>query len=54
MSDLEQAESEYNKAKEQIYKWSPLAKDSYFAKQQVDMWLEILSENSWCLPGSSQ
>ncbi len=51
--DLEEAEATYAKAEKQIAKWSPYARESSFARQQVELWTETLRANSWCLPGAS-
>ena len=50
--DLEEAETTYAKAKEQITIWSQF--DSGFARQQVELWTEILIANRWIEPGRAR
>lgn len=50
MSDLDEAEATYTKAREQIEIWS--ARGGDFARSQVEMWRGIMRANAWCRPGA--
>lgn len=50
--ELEEAEELYAKAKEQIAKWGQHPESS-FARDQVEMWEEILDSVCWVEPGAS-
>lgn len=49
--ELEEAEENYAQAKQQIGIWS--SRGGGFARDQVEMWREILKANAWCQPGAS-